>query len=212
MAGSKRKPTKSTKATPVQTLPPAQTPPRTTTPNAFDLINRPLNTQETRDLNIFADYSGSGFTGGASSPNLPTIQAMQNKMKQFGWGSLGGYQGSTNPLNQEMNPENLVKPGEQSGKTFSLVAPVMISEALKRAKLLGINSKAAFLENADIIFSGVRDDVRNNQFFKNIAPDFYKVAANIYEDRLRNFVSPGATSTPATPPVATPTTATPVSR
>lgn len=208
MAGSKRKPTKSTKATPVQTLPPAQTPQRTTTPNAFDIMNRPLNATEAMDLNAFGDYSNSGFTGTASSANLPTIKAMQNKMRQFGWGSLDSYQGSTNPLTQELKPEDLTKSGAQSGKNFSIIAPTMISEAIKRAKLLKIDNKAAFLQNADIIFKGINDDVRNSQFFKNIAPDFYKVAANIYEDRLRNFRPPSATVAPATPtvtPTVTPT-------
>jgi ferredoxin len=114
--------------------------------------------------------------------------------------------GAINLKNQEINPENLNKPGVQSGKTFSLVAPSMIAEGLKRAKLMGINSKAAFLENADVIFKGVKDDIRNNQFFKNIAPNFYQVAANIYEDRLKNFVPPSAATSSVTPTAPTPST------
>jgi hypothetical protein len=82
----------------------------------------------------------------------------------------------------------------------------MIAEGLKRAKLMGINSKAAFLENADVIFKGVKDDIRNNQFFKNIAPNFYQVAANIYEDRLKNFVPPSAATSSVTPTAPTPST------
>jgi hypothetical protein len=181
-----------TRSTQINSLPPVQNTPTVERVNAFNLINRPLSATEARDISAFSDFADTGLGN-----DVQTVKSMQNKMKKFGWGSLGGYQGNTNTLNQEMNPEDLNKSGVQSGKTFSLVAPSMISEGLRRAKLMGINSKAAFLENADIIFKGVKDDVRKNQFFKNIAPNFYQVAANIYEDRLRNFVPPSATNAPA---------------
>lgn len=200
---------KSTKATPVKTLPPVQTPPTELPkkPTAFDLINKPLSPTDAADLDRFSDYGGTGLSSSAPTLDSKTIQAMQGQMNKFGWGRINNkYPGSLTVMTTAgmIDPADYKK-GVSSGNAFALVAPAMVHQGIKNAKLMGINSRAAFLNAKDIIFKGVNDEIRNNPKFNEFANGFYEVAANIFEDRLKNYVPTSAATAPAPPTAPTPT-------
>lgn len=137
-------------------------------------------------------------------PTNPPTKLTDSQLTEFSnFGSSNGMLGSINSLNKRLLDKgfrdnnsdyntSLAAPVSAQGfvpfKQANTVIPIIAMNAIRNAKMMGINNIGEFMANADNVISDPQHKaVLNDPAFKKLYPNMMQTIAQLYVDRNNEY-------------------------